>query len=310
MVMKMSNILEVRDLTMVFKSKGSEVRAVDGVSFDLKENETLAIVGESGSGKSTIARCIMNLYEGIEGKAFYMGKNIYEMTNIEEVEYRKQVQMIFQDPYSSLNPRMKTGQIVGEGARNISGLRDKELKERVLETMELSGLSSFTYDRYPHEFSGGQRQRIAIARALAPHPKLIIADEPTSALDVSIQAHIINLLNELKEKMNLSMIFISHDLAVVEHVADRVAVMYHGKIVEIAKTKEIFENPVHPYTRRLLSAIPKQNPWDEKIELEDNSEVLGKLKENCKHRVNCSGKNSKNCLVEVEEGHFVSCNEG
>lgn len=307
MVMKMNSILEIKNLSMTFKNKDKVVNAVDGVSFDLKEGETLGIVGESGSGKSTIARCIMNLYENISGKVMYMGKNIFEMESAELKEYRKQVQMIFQDPYSSLNPRMKTGTIIAEGVRNINGLRGKELKKRVIETMELSGLSSFSYDKYPHEFSGGQRQRIAIARALAPRPRLIIADEPTSALDVSIQAHIINLLNELKEKMNLSMIFISHDLAVIEHIADRVAVMYHGKLVEIATTEELFKNPVHPYTRRLLSAIPKQNPWDEKIILTDTTEELNSLKENCKHRINCSGKNSENCLVEIKDGHFVSC---
>lgn len=312
-VIKMNEILKIRNLKKYFHKKKILTKALDNVSLDLFEGETLGIVGESGSGKSTLARCILNLYNDVEGKIEFQGKDIKNLKNEELKKYRGQVQMIFQDPYSSLNPRRKTGQIVGEGLINIEKLRGKELKEKVLETMEICGLPKYTYERYPHEFSGGQRQRIGIARALAVNPKLIVADEPTSALDVSIQAHIINLLNQLKEKMSLSIIFISHDLAVVEHIADRIAVMYLGQIVEMAPTKELFENPMHPYTRVLLSAIPKQNPWDKSNEIKyrRENELNEELKEGCKYRDRCGGKKDS-CenpyeMIEVKKDHFVSC---
>lgn len=242
-----------------FFGKPSEVHAVKGVSFVLEEGKTLGIVGESGSGKSTLARCIMGLYSDVGGKITLMGKNITNLSQREMLPYRKVMQMIFQDPYSSLNPRMTCGENIGETLYN-QGVRRKELEERTLITMEQCGLLREYYPRYPHEFSGGQRQRIAIARALITSPKLILCDEPTSALDVSIQAQIINLLEDLQEEMGLSYIFISHDLAVVEHISDDVAVMYLGEVVETGTKKEIYGNPKHPYTKTLLSAIPVSHP--------------------------------------------------
>lgn len=240
--------------------KPKTVKAVDNVSLTLEEGETLGIVGESGSGKSTLARCIMRLYDDVEGKIVLLGTDITNLSQKELRPHRKEMQMIFQDPYSSLNPRMTAGEIIGENLRTQGDVTGPELKKRTLETMELCGLSEYHYPRYPHEFSGGQRQRISIARALITNPKLVIADEPTSALDVSIQAQIINLLEDLQEELGLSYIFISHDLAVVEHISTRVAVMYRGKIVESGDKEEIYHHPKHEYTKTLLSAIPVSHP--------------------------------------------------
>ncbi|MDO5037385.1 MAG: ATP-binding cassette domain-containing protein [Tissierellia bacterium] len=258
-------ILQVNHLSKSFTSGGgllgkkkSQVQAVKDVSFDLRQGESLGIVGESGSGKSTLARCLMGLYPDVKGEALFLGHDLLKMDQKEEKILRRDIQMIFQDPYSSLNPRMKAGQIIGEPLKNLT--QEKNLKDRVLEVMEKCGLGPHHYDRYPHEFSGGQRQRIAIARALVVSPKLIIADEPTSALDVSIQAQIINLLEDLQEDLGLSYIFISHDLAVVEHISDRVGVMYLGQLVELADKEDIYQNPQHDYTKNLLKAIPINHP--------------------------------------------------
>ncbi|OLR64972.1 peptide ABC transporter substrate-binding protein [Peptoniphilus porci] len=251
-------ILEVKNLNKEFKINGGEVlKAVKDISFDLKTSHTLGVVGESGSGKSTLARCIMGLYPDAKGEIIYKGKNILKENQRELKEYRKDVQMIFQDPYSSLNPRKKCKDIIATGIRNLLGERDKKkIHKKVIETMEICGLSEYHADRYPHEFSGGQRQRISIARALAVDPKIIVADEPTSALDVSIQAQIINLMEDLQRDLGLSMIFISHDLSVVRHVAEDVLVMYHGECVEYNNSEEIFENPREDYTKKLLSSVP------------------------------------------------------
>lgn len=251
-------ILEVKNLNKEFKiSEGKSFKAVDNISFDLKTSHTLGVVGESGSGKSTLARCIMGLYPDASGEIIYKGKNILKENQRELKAYRKDVQMIFQDPYSSLNPRKKCKDIIASGIRNFLGEKDKKkIYKKVLETMEICGLSEYHMERYPHEFSGGQRQRISIARALAVDPKIIVADEPTSALDVSIQAQIINLLEDLQRDLGLSMIFISHDLSVVRHVAEEVLVMYHGKCVEYNESEEVFENPKEDYTKKLLSAVP------------------------------------------------------
>lgn len=242
----------------IFSGKQKTFRAVDNVSFSLGEKETLGIVGESGSGKSTLARCILKLYDDIEGKIIFQDKDILQTDKKEMLDVRKEIQMIFQDPYSSLNPRMTAGQIIAEPLVNLGFKGD--LRKEALKMLLMCGLSKHHYERYPHEFSGGQRQRIGIARALIVKPKLVLADEPTSALDVSIQAQIMNLLEDLQEEMNLSYIFISHNLAVVEHISDRVGVMYKGKIVELNDREEIYRNPQDDYTKKLLSAIPAERP--------------------------------------------------
>lgn len=257
-IMEEKVILQVKNVNKEFNlGKKKVLKAVDDISFDLKTSHTLGVVGESGSGKSTLARCIMGLYPDATGQIIYKGKNILEENQRELKEYRKDVQMIFQDPYSSLNPRKKCKDIIASGIRNLLGERDKKkINKKVLETMEICGLSEYHMERYPHEFSGGQRQRISIARALAVDPKIIIADEPTSALDVSIQAQIINLMEDLQKDLGLSMIFISHDLSVVRHVAEEVLVMYHGQCVEYDESEEVFENPKMDYTKKLLSSVP------------------------------------------------------
>jgi oligopeptide transport system ATP-binding protein len=261
------SLLEVRNLKKYFpvgaglfaRARG-EVRAVDGVSLAIQEGETLGLVGESGCGKSTLGRSILRLIEPTAGEVVFQGVDLLKLSPREMRRMRRQIQIIFQDPYASLNPRMRVGEIVGEGLE-IHGLaRGKKKRDRVIELLHQVGLKEEHYDRYPHEFSGGQRQRIGIARALAVNPKFIVADEPVSSLDVSIQAQIINLLQELQEKMNLTYLFISHDLRVVEHISHRVAIMYLGKIVEIASSETIYRDAKHPYTRALLSSVPIPDP--------------------------------------------------
>jgi oligopeptide transport system ATP-binding protein len=257
------SLLEIRDLKKHFpvgeglfsRNKGA-VKAVDGVSLTVEEGETLGIVGESGCGKSTLGRTILRLIEPTSGEVVFQGKNLVTMSQRELREMRRQMQIIFQDPYASLNPRMRVGNIVGEGLEIHKLAKGKAKRDRVMELLHQVGLREDHYGRYPHEFSGGQRQRIGIARALAVNPKFIVADEPVSSLDVSIQAQIINLLQELQEKMHLTYFFISHDLRVVEHISHRVAIMYLGKVVEIAKSETIYQDAKHPYTRALLSSVP------------------------------------------------------
>jgi oligopeptide/dipeptide ABC transporter ATP-binding protein len=257
------SLLEIRDLKKHFpvseglfsRSKGA-VKAVDGVTLSVEEGETLGVVGESGCGKSTLGRAILRLIEPTSGEVNFRGQNLLAMSQRELRETRRQMQIIFQDPYASLNPRMRVGDIVGEGLEIHKLARGKAKRERVAELLHQVGLREDHYARYPHEFSGGQRQRIGIARALAVNPKFIVADEPVSSLDVSIQAQIINLLQELQEKMHLTYFFISHDLRVVEHISHRVAIMYLGKVVEIADSETIYRDAKHPYTRALLSAVP------------------------------------------------------
>jgi len=257
------SLLEIRNLKKHFpvgeglfsRNKGA-VKAVDGVSLTVEEGETLGIVGESGCGKSTLGRTILRLVEPTSGEIYFQEKNLLTMSPRELRDTRRQMQIIFQDPYASLNPRMRVGDIVGEGLEIHKLAKGKAKRDRVIELLNQVGLREDHYNRYPHEFSGGQRQRIGIARALAVSPKFIVADEPVSSLDVSIQAQIINLLQELQEKMHLTYFFISHDLRVVEHISHRVAIMYLGKIVEIAKSETIYQDAKHPYTRALLSAVP------------------------------------------------------
>jgi peptide/nickel transport system ATP-binding protein len=236
------------------------VRAVDDVSFDIKKGETLGLVGESGCGKSTLARTILRLLEPTDGRVYFKGEDIASMSSERLRTRRKDMQMIFQDPQSSLNPRMKVGPIVEEPMRAHGMLDDQGREDRARELLEKVGLDPQHYNRYPHQFSGGQRQRVNLARALAVNPDLIVCDEPTSALDASIQAQVLNTMNDLQDEFGLTYLFISHDLSVIRHISDRVAVMYLGHIVEIADKEELFENPAHPYTESLLSAIPVPDP--------------------------------------------------
>jgi oligopeptide/dipeptide ABC transporter ATP-binding protein len=276
-----SKLFEIRDLVkhfpltsgIVFKKQFGAVRAVDGISFDVFEGETLGLVGESGCGKSTTARLMTRLIEPTSGEIRYRGDDISHRSRSDLKPLRRDMQMIFQDPYSSLNPRKTVGSIIGEPfvIHDVERDEDKR-KRRVQELMDLVGLNPEHYNRFPYEFSGGQRQRIGVARAIALKPKLVVADEPVSALDVSIQAQIINLLEELQNELGLTIVFIAHDLSVVRHVCDRIAVMYLGKVVEIADADALFEHPRHPYTGALLSAVPVPDP---RMARDKQRQVLG-----------------------------------
>ena len=315
------SLLEVRNLKKYFPmgsglfSRGmGEVKAVDGVSLTVEGGETLGLVGESGCGKSTLGRGILRLVEPTDGEVIFNGKEILRLSHSEMREMRKQMQIIFQDPYSSLNPRMRVGEIVGEGME-IYGLATGNVKRgRVIELLRRVGLREEHYNRYPHEFSGGQRQRIGIARALAVNPRFVVADEPVSSLDVSIQAQIINLLQELQETMHLTYFFISHDLRMVEQVSHRVAIMYLGKIVEIAKNEDIYQGAKHPYTRALLSAVPVTDPQQRKDRMVLQGDVPSPLHppKGCSFHPRCPF--SEKICSEVEpalefnsDGHGVAC---
>ncbi|MBM4434596.1 MAG: ABC transporter ATP-binding protein [Chloroflexi bacterium] len=262
------NILEVGRLTMhfpltqgiIFQRQVGAVHAVDGIDFFVEKGETLGLVGESGCGKSTTGRAILQLYKPTAGSVKFEGTELTTLGGEQMRRMRRKMQMIFQDPYASLNPRMTVGNIIGEPLEVHDLARGREKVERVQELLKVVGLNPYFTNRYPHEFSGGQRQRIGVARALAVEPEFIVADEPISALDVSIQAQIINLLEELQSKFRLTYLFIAHDLSVVRHISDRVAVMYLGKIVELADRQELYEQPLHPYTQALLSAVPIPDP--------------------------------------------------
>jgi len=262
-------LVQVEDLKMHFpitqgivvQRQVGAVKAVDGISFFVREGETLGLVGESGCGKSTTGRCIVQLYRPTAGEVYFQGEDLTKIKGQKLRAMRRNMQMIFQDPYASLNPRMTVGNIIGEPIeihKLVKGKKERE--ERVQELLRIVGLNPYMANRYPHEFSGGQRQRIGVARALAVEPSFIVCDEPISALDVSIQAQIINLLEELQEQFGLTYLFIAHDLSVVRHISNRVAVMYLGKLVELTTRKEVFENPLHPYSQALLSAVPIPDP--------------------------------------------------
>lgn len=268
-----NKLLEIKDLKMhfpieegiVFKKKVGAIRAIDGIDFDIEEGETLGLVGESGCGKSTTARCIAQLHKPTGGEVLFDGVDLCHASQHDLLQARKGIQMVFQDPYASLNPRMTAGNIIAEPMtiyrqRRMMNISKKEIADRVEDLMEKVGLSRHFKNRYPHEFSGGQRQRIGVARALSLNPKLILADEPVSALDVSIQSQILNLLDDLQKEFDLTFLFIAHDLAVIQHISTRVAVMYLGKIVEISKSDELYKKPLHPYTEALLSAVPIPDP--------------------------------------------------
>ena len=316
-------LLEVRDLKTYFPIKSGvlsrhlgDVKAVDGVTLSVEDGETLGLVGESGCGKSTLGRSILRLIEPTEGEIVFEDRELLSLRHAEMRDMRRRMQIIFQDPYASLNPRMRVGEIVGEGLK-IHGLASGEdRREIVMQILNRVGLREDHYDRYPHEFSGGQRQRIGIARALVFQPRLIIADEPVSALDVSIQAQILNLLDELQSEFKLTYIFISHDLRVVEHVSHRVAIMYLGKIVEVGTSETIYADARHPYTRALLSAVPMPDPSakDKKDRVVLQGDVPSPINppSGCSFHPRCPFA-EKICaevepaLERTDDGHLVAC---
>lgn len=309
-------LLEVNNLKKHFHLKGKNkvVKAVDNISFKINEGETYGLVGESGCGKTTTARLIIKLYKATGGEILFNGVDILKLNKKEMRKYRKDIQMVFQDPYASLHPRMTIEKIVMDPLKiyNI-GTKDEQ-KDRVLELLEEVGLDKRYAIRYPHEFSGGQRQRIAIARAVALNPKFIILDEPLSALDVSVQSQIINLLRNLQKKFNLTYLFISHDLSVIEFICDRIGVIYLGKIVEMGTKHEIFNNPMHPYTKALLSAIPTLDPEEKKERILLNGDIPSLINSppgcnfhtRCKYALNiCKEQQSE--MINLSENHSVSC---
>ncbi len=315
------NLLEVNMLKKYFPIKAGffkrtvgYVKAVDNISFNIKRGTTMGLVGESGCGKTTVGRTILRLYEKSGGEVLFNGNDIFKLDRKALRKKRPEIQIIFQDPYSSLSPRLPVGTIIGEAVREHKIVPDSEYEEYLNKIMKDCGLSEYHKDRYPHEFSGGQRQRICIARALALDPKFIVCDEPVSALDVSIQAQIINLLEDLQERYGLTYLFISHDLSVVEHISDTVGVMYLGDLVEYADTEKVFKNPLHPYTKALFSAIPVPDPKDKmnRIILEGNIPSPANPPKGCKFHTRCS-KCMEICKsvaprnIEVEPEHFVRC---
>lgn len=314
-----SPFLEVKDLKKYFPSKKvflgkdvNPVRAVDGISFALNEGETLGLVGESGSGKSTAARTLLRLETPTSGRVYFKGQNLADLSEAELRSLRKEMQMIFQDPSSSINPRRKIGEVLSEPFA-IHGVKEN-VSEFIIELLNQVGLSSNHANRYPHEMSGGQLQRVGIARAIALNPSLVVADEPVSALDVSVQAQVVNLMIDLKEKLGISYLFISHDMGVVEYFCDRVAVMYLGKIVEIASSEEIYKRPCHPYTEALLNAVPglELGKIKQKLKVLGDTPDPSTLSHGCSFHTRCPIK-EKQCeemeptLKEVTSGHYVAC---
>jgi len=309
-------LVEVKNLKKYFSASHKQfVRAVDDVSFSIRRGETFGLVGESGCGKTTIGRCLLRLIEPSDGEIRFDGRNLLEIGRKELRGLRRRMQIIFQDPYSSLNPRMKVGQIVGEPLAVHRINTKAERREKVADLLRTVGLEPDYAERYPHQFSGGQRQRIGIARALALNPDFIVADEPVSALDVSVQAQVVNLLQDLQEQLGLTYLFISHGLAVVKHISSRVGVMYLGKLVELATADEIYSNPLHPYTQALLAAIPVPDPDAGKAEIRRLSgDVPTPLNppSGCRFHTRCTYateqcKTEEPGFSEIAPGHFVAC---
>jgi peptide/nickel transport system ATP-binding protein len=311
-----SELVNVRGLVKHFPVEGSGdlVRAVDGVSFEILRGETLGLVGESGCGKSTVGRCLLRLIEPTGGEVNFEGRDILRMGKRELRDLRREMQIVFQDPYASLNPRMKVRDIIGEPLVIHNQGTRTERRARVADLLRRVGLDPAFMDRYPHEFSGGQRQRIGVARTLALEPKLIVADEPVSALDVSVQAQVVNLLQDLQKEFGLTYLFISHGLAVVEHISTRVAVMYLGRIVEVAGAAELYEHPLHPYTQALLSAIPIPDPKQKRQRIILQGDVPTPINppSGCRFRTRCPIAIAECAhidpdLREVTPGHTVAC---
>lgn len=314
-------ILEVKNLKKYFPIKSgvlqktvNNVKAVDDVSFSIKRGTTLGLVGESGCGKTTVGRTILRLNSATAGEVIFDGQDIFKLSQRELRKVRPSMQLIFQDPYSSLSPRMPIGEIIGEAVREHNIVKPDKYRDYIFKIMEECGLQKYHIDRYPHEFSGGQRQRICIARALALNPKLIVADEPVSALDVSIQAQIINLLTDLQKERNLTYLFISHDLSVVEHISTEVGVMYLGSLVEKSSKQNIFKNPMHPYTKALLSAVPVPDPSIKmnRIILEGDIPSPANPPTGCKFHTRCKEamdicKTKQPIYKDYGDNHFVAC---
>ena len=317
------NILEVSHLKKYFPIKGGmfgrqvgAVKAVDDVSFTLKRGTTMGLVGESGCGKSTTGRTILRLIEKTDGQVLFNGKDVYGLSNKEMRDMRTKMQIIFQDPYSSLSPRLPVGEIIGEAVKEHNLVPKNEYQDYITKIMNDCGLQSYHKDRYPHEFSGGQRQRVGIARALAVNPQFIVCDEPISALDVSIQAQVVNMFEELQEQMGLTYLFIAHDLSVVKHISDRIGVMYLGKMVELADSYELVARSLHPYTKSLISAIPIADPIkaraSKRIVLQGDVPSPLNPPTGCRFRTRCPYADE--CCAqkepewrEVEKGHYVAC---
>jgi len=312
----MGTILEVQDLKKYFRTPRGMLHAVDGINFKLEEGQTLGVVGESGCGKSTLGRTILHLLDSDGGKIIFDGKDITQMTKKELKESRKEMQLIFQDPFSSLNPRMSVSELIAEPLKLFREYSKPEINNKVSELMEVVGLAERLSNAYPHELDGGRRQRIGIARALALDPKFIVCDEPVSALDVSIQAQILNLMQDLQEEKGLTYLFITHDLSVVKHISNQIMVMYLGNTVELADHEELFKNQYHPYTKALLSAIPMPvvGRKKEKILLKGEITMPIDPKPGCRFAPRCPYA-CEEChakdpeLVEVTEGHYVACHK-
>lgn len=317
-LLRVDNLVKHFPITqgLIFQKQTGAVHAVDGISFDIFKGETLGLVGESGCGKSTTGRTILQLYRPTAGSVHFEGRDLSKLNSEELRQVRRRAQMIFQDPYASLNPRMTVGEIIGEPLVIFKIMKGQELRDRVASLLELVGLNPAYSNRYPHEFSGGQRQRIGVARALALNPSLIVCDEPISALDVSIQAQVVNLLEDLQKELGLTYLFIAHDLSMVRHISDRVAVMYLGVIVELTSREELYNNPLHPYTQALLSAVPIPDPFAEekrqRIILEGDVPSPVNPPSGCRFRTRCNlateiCAKERPEFREVKPGHFVAC---
>lgn len=315
-------MLKVRNLTKEFKIRGKKLgekpqilHALSDVSVDIYAGETLGVIGESGCGKSTFGKCLVQLHQATSGTVEYEGRNIFALKGEELKNLKRDIQMVFQDPFSSLDPRMTAGKLVEEPMIVHHIVKDKKVRaQRALKLLQTVGLDVQHVHRYPHEFSGGQRQRINIARALSLAPKLVVCDEPVSALDVSIQAQVLNLLNQLQKEYHLTYVFISHDLSVIKHISDRIAIMYLGRIVELCEAETIYKNPLHPYTKALLSAIPPESPFEQKERIVLSGEIPSPIGEQvgcplAKRCPNCTERCTKEIpqLKEKENGHKVAC---